>query len=324
MAPGLQRFLADSTTQNILKNPFAAFEPQQNSDFAARTAAIHVTPDDNAPYDIEQIKMDASWLAEALHIDKVAALRIVVLEWQKQPTTRMLSRSLDDEDSQAPDDLLDISIFAPKSLNAPAGPEQATKSFDSTYSRQLRHIKFAISEASYVLAVSELKIRQFALEREPKKAQTAGTAEGGQKSPQKEQAPAGPVDEVGRSLFEAACPHGDGSRTIVDCVNALRQCLDTLGIHGEHPVNKNKTLEKYWEDLEQFWFRTHMIRLISYLQHIFTIADSSTRIPTADAVLAYFELMQKHDFFIHINDTASSIYARTIAANTNSSRQLKA
>lgn len=311
-SPGLQSFLADSTTQDILKKPFAPFEPPQNpdqgSDFAARTAAIHVTPDENGPYDIKQIKTDALSLSQTLDIDKVAALRIVVLEWQRQPTARMLSRTLDEEDHQAPDDLLDISIFAPKSstANAPNG-EQPARTFDSTYSRQLRHIKLAVTEASYVLAVSDLKIRQFAVSRAEKDQTLAGT-----------------VDEVGKNLFEAALPYGDGSRTIVNSVGGFRKCLDTLGMNGKHPTDKNKNLEKYWEELEQFWYRTHLMRMMSYLQYIFTIADSSSRIPTSDAVLAYFELMQKHAFLMNIDDTVRLPGAEIMLVHTNSSRQCPA
>ncbi|KAE9982480.1 hypothetical protein EG328_010870 [Venturia inaequalis] len=291
-SPGLQSFLAESTTQDILKNPFAPFEPHQgtdngqpNSDFAARTAAIHVAPEENGPYDIKQIKTDALSLAQTLNIDKVAALRIVILEWQRQPTTRMLSRPLNEEDHQAPDDFLDISIFAPKSstANAPTGPgEQPAKTFDSTYSRQLRHIKLAVTEASYVLAVSELKTRQYAVSRG-----------------EKEQA----VDYVGKNLFEAASPFGDASQTIVNAVGGFRKCLDTLGMDGQHPTDKNKNLEKYWEDLEPFWYRTHLMRMVSYPQYIFTVADSSSLMPTSESVLAYFELMKKHDFFMNIDDT---------------------
>lgn len=214
----------------------------------------------------------------------------------------MLSRPLDEEDHQAPDDLLDISIFAPKSstTNAPNGPEeQATRTFDSTYSRQLRQIKLAVTEASYVLAVSELKIRQYATSRA-----------------EKEEA----IDKVGKTLFEAASPHEDASRTIVNAVGGFRKCLDTLGINGEHPTDKNKDLEKYWEELAPFWYRTHIRRMMSYLQYIFTIADSSSFVPTSEAVVAYFELMQKHDFLMNIDDTVRTSGAKIALVNTNYSR----
>jgi nuclear pore complex protein Nup188 len=310
-SPGIQRFLADTATQDILKKPHAPFEPLQTSQFATITAAINVTPDENGPYDIKQIKGDASWLAEAVHIDMVAALRIVVLEWQKQPAARMLSRSLNEEDSQAPDGLLDISIFAPKSstVDAPYGSgDQSAKSFDSTYSRQLRLIRLAVSEASYVLAVSELKIRQFAVSK------AAG----------KEQGLAEPIDGVGKTLYEAACPDGNASKTIKTSVDALSKNLDLLGMNGEHPANKEKTLEKFWEDLAQFWYRAHMLRVIGYLQFIFTVADSSSQIPTAEAVLSYFELMHKHDFFIRIDDSVRSTHPGITLTITDLNSQFQA
>jgi nuclear pore complex protein Nup188 len=290
-SPGIQKFFADPVTQDILKKPFAPFEPQQSSQFATITAAINVAPDENGPYDIKQIKGDALWLAEAVHIDKVAALRIVVLEWQKRPAVQMLSRPLYDEDSQVSDNSLDVSIFAPiSSVVASKGPEDQTeRTLDPTYNRQLRLIRLSISEASYVLAISELKFRQFAIS----------------KSAPKEQKSAGEIDESGKAVFEAAAPSGDVSMAIKESVDALRKSLDSLGINGEHPATKNKTLEKFWEHLEGFWLKAHMMRVISSLQYVVTVADSSTQIPTADAVLSYFELMHEHDFFALIDDSVS-------------------
>lgn len=210
----------------------------------------------------------------------------------------MLCRPLNEEDHQSPDDLLDISIFAPKSSTsiAPTEPgEEAAKTFDSTYSRQLRHVKLAVTEASYVLAVSELKIRQYAVS-----------------SAEKEQT----IGEVGKILLEAATPLGDASQTIINAVGGFSRCLDTLGMNGEHPTDKNKNLEKYWEELEPSWYRTHMMRMLSYLQYIFTVADNSSFIPTSEAVLAYFELMKKHGFFMNIDDMVRTSSAKHTLVST--------
>jgi nuclear pore complex protein Nup188 len=286
LSPGLRKFFADSATQNILQKPFAPFEPQQNSQFATLTAAINVTPDDNGPYDIKQIKGDALWLAEAVQIDKVAALRIVVLEWQKRPAARLLSRPLGDEERPDSDSALDLSIFAPKPTDAD-GPKEtngpAAASFDSTYQRQLRLIQLSISEAFYVLATSELKARQFASVHEASTGQNGG----------------GPNDEVGRLLFQSLCPQGDGSQTIEDGADAIRRSLDLLRMDMDDPAveNNQKTLRKYWEELQGFWIRAYTMQVISALQLIFTVADFASQMPSAEAVLSYFELMSEHDFF---------------------------
>jgi nuclear pore complex protein Nup188 len=270
------------------------------------------------------------WLSQVAHIDKVAALRMVVLEWQKRPAAQMLSRSVDEEDSETPDGLLDISIFASKSSTTDApknSGDPPSKSFDSTYSRQLRLIRLAISEASYVLAVSELRLRQYAMSQRAAKEQAAearGNATSKGKGKSKEQTPDTPSDDLGRVLFEAACPGEDGSKTISDSVIAMRKITDLLGLNGVHPVNKEEILEKYWDDLETFWFRSHFMRLVGYLQYVFTIADSSSRVPTAQAVLTYFEYMHQEDFFVRLGDwVRTTLFWITLIA-TNFGSQFQA
>ncbi len=71
----------------LLKKPSTAFASptaQSKSDFETKTAAINITPTPDERYDIRKIKEDAQWLSKATKINEVAALRIVVVEFQSR------------------------------------------------------------------------------------------------------------------------------------------------------------------------------------------------------------------------------------------------
>ena len=79
LPPGIRSFLSDAESYNLLKRPLAPFLPPSSgtkSQFDHRTAAINITPDDSAPYNLTQIKEDALWLSTEGGIDEVVALRV--------------------------------------------------------------------------------------------------------------------------------------------------------------------------------------------------------------------------------------------------------
>ncbi|KAK0637272.1 nucleoporin subcomplex protein binding to Pom34-domain-containing protein [Bombardia bombarda] len=85
-------FLKDPYVHQLLKEPSKAFEPpnaQSKTNFDTKTAAINVTPDPNDPFNITQLKSDAQWLSKNVNIGEVAALRIVVVEYQSRAQSHL-------------------------------------------------------------------------------------------------------------------------------------------------------------------------------------------------------------------------------------------
>lgn len=81
--------------QSYFTKPGSAFEPAserstQYATFERRTAAIHVTPTPNDRYDINTIKDDTRWLSKNAKINEVAALRVVIIEYQARPANQLL------------------------------------------------------------------------------------------------------------------------------------------------------------------------------------------------------------------------------------------
>ncbi|KAI1770412.1 nucleoporin subcomplex protein binding to Pom34-domain-containing protein [Hypoxylon cercidicola] len=88
-------YLTDPLVQSFFTKPGSAFDPPNDRNphhttFVKKTAAIQVTPTPNEKYDINLIKEDALWLSKNARINEVAALRVVVIEFQSRPQAQLL------------------------------------------------------------------------------------------------------------------------------------------------------------------------------------------------------------------------------------------
>ncbi|KAI0145645.1 nucleoporin subcomplex protein binding to Pom34-domain-containing protein [Hypoxylon sp. NC0597] len=88
-------YLTDPLVQSFFTKPGSAFDPPgdktpHHAAFVKKTAAIHVTPTSNDKYDINVIKEDALWLSKNARINEIAALRVVVIEFQSRPQNQLL------------------------------------------------------------------------------------------------------------------------------------------------------------------------------------------------------------------------------------------
>ncbi|KAI1653242.1 nucleoporin subcomplex protein binding to Pom34-domain-containing protein [Daldinia decipiens] len=89
-------YLTDPLVQSFFTKPGSAFDPRSdksphNAAFVKKTAAIQVTPTPNDKYDINVIKEDTLWLSKTALINEIAALRVVVIEFQSRPRNQLLS-----------------------------------------------------------------------------------------------------------------------------------------------------------------------------------------------------------------------------------------
>ncbi|KAH8195181.1 hypothetical protein TruAng_010647 [Truncatella angustata] len=87
-------FLTNPIVQAFFTKPGTVFEPAGNNDphkqaFETRTSAVQVTPTPNDKYDINTIKQDSTWLSNNASINLLAALRIVVIEFQSRSRNQL-------------------------------------------------------------------------------------------------------------------------------------------------------------------------------------------------------------------------------------------
>lgn len=92
-------FLADNYVRSLLKDPSAVFAPPSEAakkEFDTRTAPVNVTsvPD----HDVKTFKEDSEWLSRNANLNLVAALRVVLVEFQSRPS-RHLQGPLSSQDA---------------------------------------------------------------------------------------------------------------------------------------------------------------------------------------------------------------------------------
>jgi nuclear pore complex protein Nup188 len=281
---GLTVFLADSTVQTLLKNALDPFPPASAASKAqleTLTAAINITPAEDAPYNIKEIKEDALWLAGAAKFDEVAALRIVVLEWQKRPASRLLLGAYDSEVATTDD-----SIFAP--VPRPEGLKDASAK-ESIQQRQSQLLKLYLSERLHLLKASELILRSL------------GT-------PQDAQRLTDPAAQtIGDTLFYTFCPKYNFSGFLLQCTSALESRVDRMNSgpgwaareDGEFPAGES-------------WLETQILETIAILQLIFDVSILETEIPSAQSVTAIFQFFRNVQFFASFTESVSPEFSRRV------------
>lgn len=86
-------FLDDDYVRGLLKAPSTAFPPPNEAarkEYESKTAPINVTTASTERFDIKQIKEDAEWLGKNAKINLVAALRVVMVEYQSRASRHLM------------------------------------------------------------------------------------------------------------------------------------------------------------------------------------------------------------------------------------------
>lgn len=159
-------FLRDEYVNNLIQNPTKTFttpSAQTKADFETKTAAINVVPAPNDQYDLAVIKEDALWLSKAANIDEVAALRIVVLEFQSRARSHLTGPlSTQDvtniQEAAGVSDAQASSILALLNVSAVADAEATWAEFEKESSRRQRLLATYLSERRSFLSAADLLI----------------------------------------------------------------------------------------------------------------------------------------------------------------------
>jgi nuclear pore complex protein Nup188 len=273
----LKAFLADSSIQTLLKNALDPFPPTSAASKAqleTLTAAINITPAEDAPYNIKEIKEDALWLAGEAKLDEVAALRIVVLEWQKRPANRLLSGLYDTEAAAA-----DHNIFAP--TPPPQGQNDASAK-ESTQQRRTQLLKLYLSERLHLLKTSELVLRSFGMPQDSQ--QLANAA----------------AQTIGDTLFQSFCPKYDFSNFLLQCATALQTRVDRMNSGPGWSAHEDGEIPA-----QESWLETQILETVIILLFIFDVAVLETEIPSAQSVTATFQFLRDVQFFASFTESVS-------------------
>ncbi|KAK7996129.1 Nucleoporin [Apiospora marii] len=87
-------FLTNPQIKSLFTKPNTVFEAGDNDSykqaFETRTSAVQVTPTPNDKYDVKTIKEDSLWLSKNARINLLAALRVVVIEFQSRARSQLI------------------------------------------------------------------------------------------------------------------------------------------------------------------------------------------------------------------------------------------
>ncbi|KAK8058547.1 hypothetical protein PG994_008995 [Apiospora phragmitis] len=87
-------FLTNPQIKSLFTKPNTVFEAGDNDSykqaFETRTSAVQVTPTPNDKYDVKTIREDSLWLSKNARINLLAALRVVVVEFQSRARSQLV------------------------------------------------------------------------------------------------------------------------------------------------------------------------------------------------------------------------------------------
>lgn len=281
-------FLRDPYVHDLIQSPTKAFDKatsQTKSDFETRTAAINVTPTPNDKYDIKAIKEDALWLSKNVQINEVAALRIVVVEFQSRPQSH-LSGPLSTQDiinlqqAVGADGTLANSLLASVNATDTADAEAIWTDFNTETGRRRRLVELYMSERRYFMAVVD-EAHNLMFEERPAAPDTAKAALS--ESLLRASFGAGSITEIKMEKLESR---------VSTYLDLIPECL----AYPDSGLRAMLTGPTYSEDLELEWTRTFLTETLHLLGSIFQIVDKFTTFLSADLVSRWFKWVDAYGF----------------------------
>lgn len=315
----LKQQLSEPETLRILSRPFSPYaEPtsKSKSSFDTKTSAINIPPSPHGRYDIKQLQDDTIWLANVTNIEEVAALRIVVVEWQTRPADQLLRGSLNNEISHLPIAGGNGELKRPSSILRSSNSrrdlaENAGDSISETQRERL--LQIYLSERRYILKTCEYIISKCSLEVSPNEVvQTGSNFEGG--SPDEPSW----IEEIGGKILAVWNPDGlmeDGRQYFIQtAVNALQSRIDNMEKgSGWFPD------EGFRVHLEIAWGKNQVIEMIHIMQIMLVLLGSSKKLVRAEILLSWFRFMTRYGFFEKFELVITNLCKLRVYANDSNS-----
>ncbi|EEY20570.1 conserved hypothetical protein [Verticillium alfalfae VaMs.102] len=279
----LSKFLKDEHVRSLLQDPATAFSPSNDAtkkQFETTTTAINVTPTPNGKYDIGTIKGDAAWFSKAGNVNLVAALRIVVLEFQARPAAH-LAGPLSTQDAVNLQEAAGVSNSQSSSLvpisGATMDADAIWAAFDKEEAKRLRIFQTYLSERRFLAMAADLTHGE-TLRHQPKA--ITGTEEAIEAT-----YPVLPAEDLTK-LAE---------NLISTNLKWIARTVESLGNGFERETDDKSILI---DEIEVEWQRTLLTEIAHALATIFQALDSHGDLFAApSSVLEWFTLMESCVFF---------------------------
>lgn len=285
----MSAFLRDGYVHQLLREPTKTFEPPTNQtklDFETKTGAINVVPSPNDPYDLDTIKNDSRWLSKNVNINEVAALRIVLVEYQSRPHSHLTGPlSTQDvaniQEAAGVGDAQASAILALMNVTTAVDAESTWAEFESEAMRRQRILATYLSERRCFLGAVDA-LATFLLHS--------------RSSIHPE------LDSLRRAIlkdalaFDEAARHPDESR-LHALAPAYIGILDGC-VKRAQAVPESLDQQFQTEQLDVDWVRTALTEAIHAMSLAFQILDlQSSKFASPEIVNQWFTLMEAYEFF---------------------------
>ena len=280
------QFFSDPQVALLLSKPFDAFSkpsPQGKASLEQKTSAINVTPSPNSRFDLKEIKEDALWLSQAVNVDEVAALRVVVVEFQNRTAAQLLGPFSEEELTgirEAAGNSKYSSAIPLSLLSQGADPEVVKASFGSQEARRQRILNTYLSERRCLLKCIETllqSVRDFN-SRDQDNAKGKGA-----------EATASWLQLKGSDILR-----NFGSRDAF-LMRAFAEIKAT--VQKVEAGSDCFTQDGGNEEIELTWTTSHLSEIVHTMEIIFDLVVSSPEITSGNIVTQWLELVQSCQFF---------------------------
>ncbi|EAQ88983.1 hypothetical protein CHGG_05602 [Chaetomium globosum CBS 148.51] len=283
-------FLRDGYVHQFFREPTRTFAPPTNQtklDFETKTGAINVVPSPNDPYDLDTIKGDAQWLSKNVKTNEVAALRIVLIEYQSRAHSHLTGPlSTQDvaniQEAAGVGDAQASAILAALNATTIADAESTWTDFESETTRRQRLLATYLSERRSFLGAIDALLAFLLHSCSPDAGSELKTLRDG-------------------VLQEAFGFDGDATKPDMARLDALAptyiRTLDDCFVRIHAPPD-SLDLQILTEQLQVDWVRTALTEAIHAMALIFQILDlKASHFATPEIVTQWFALMDACEFF---------------------------
>ncbi|KAK4242409.1 nucleoporin subcomplex protein binding to Pom34-domain-containing protein [Achaetomium macrosporum] len=280
-------FLRDGYVHQLLREPTRTFEPPTNQsrvDFETKTGAINVVPSPNDPYNLDTIKNDTGWLSKNVNVNEVAALRVVLVEYQSRAHSHLTGPlSTQDvvniQEAAGVGDAQASAILALLNVTTVADAEATWADFESETSRRQRLLATYLSERQSFLGAVDALIT-FLIYSQPSPALDPLCRAVGKEAFDFDETATPP----NKSRLDALVP--TYIRLLDDCAKRTQTIPESL--------DKNMLTDQ----LEVAWVRTALAEAIHAMSLVFQILDLNDPIfSPPEVVTQWFALMDACEFF---------------------------
>ena len=284
----LVEFLSDAYVQSFLENPAGVFTKSVNtaqSDFDTKTAPINVTTGTNDEFDINIIKEDTQWLGKNANINLVAALRIVMVDFQSR-ASRHLCGPLSTQDATNLQEAAGLkngqgsSFLADLGAGAAPDAEEIWTDFEKPETRKRRIFETYLSERRNCLMAIDYCISIRAYGYLPIYASTT-------------------TDLAKLYNLKTSLKSGEELSTLLSA--HLQPLGDTLDLmeSGFTSVTDDPILSN--DETEFKWLATILAETVHSMSIVLQLADKyGDKFPPSNILSHWFGLMARVTFFEHI------------------------